>query len=179
MTFNQVAAKFETTPNERPTMAQDDPTTATNPSSPTRARFLLVLWLCGLSSILYLDRICMSQAVVPIQKELNLTNTEISYVMMAFSLAYGLFEVPSGRLGDRLGSRLVLTRIVIWWSAFTACTGACTGFWSLLSVRFLFGIGEAGAFPNAARVISRWFPITERGRVQGIMLAAAQFGDDI
>ncbi len=154
----------------------DDPIPNINTTAPTKARFILVLWLCGLSSILYLDRICMSQAVVPIQKELNLTNTEISYVMMAFSLAYGLFEVPTGRLGDRLGSRLVLTRIVIWWSAFTAFTGACTGFWSLLSVRFLFGIGEAGAFPNAARVISRWFPITERGRVQGIMLASAQFG---
>jgi len=118
----------------------------------------------------------MSQAIAPIQKELDLSNTQISYILMAFTLAYGLFEVPTGRLGDRFGSRLILTRIVIWWSLFTALTGACTGFASLLLVRFGFGIGEAGAFPNAARVISRWFPNEERGRVQGIMLAAAQLG---
>jgi MFS family permease len=100
----------------------------------------------------------------------------MSYIMMAFSLAFGLFEIPSGRMGDRFGSRRVLTRIVLWWSLFTALTGVCTGFLSLLLVRFLFGAGEAGAFPNAARVISRWFPLHERGRVQGVMLAFAQFG---
>jgi MFS transporter, ACS family, glucarate transporter len=142
----------------------------------TQTRFHLAFWLCGLSAILYLDRICMSQAVVPIQKELGLSNTQISYVLMAFSLAYGLFEIPTGRMGDRFGSRRILTRIVIWWSVFTALTGAATGFISLLLIRFMFGIGEAGAFPNAARVISRWFPVQERGRVQGLMLAFAQFG---
>lgn len=146
------------------------------PTRPSRARFALGLWLCGLTSILYLDRICMSQAVVPIQRELDLSNTDMSYVMMAFTLAYGLFEIPSGRMGDRFGSRTVLTRIVIWWSVFTALTGACIGFVSLLVARFLFGVGEAGAFPNAIRVIARWFPLRERGRVQGVMLAAAQFG---
>jgi len=146
------------------------------PPRPSQARFALGLWLCGLTSILYLDRICMSQAVVPIQRELDLSNTDMSYVMMAFTLAYGLFEIPTGRMGDRFGSRSVLTRIVIWWSVFTALTGACIGFVSLLFARFLFGVGEAGAFPNAIRVIARWFPLRERGRVQGVMLAAAQFG---
>ena len=147
-----------------------------DPPRPTKARFVLALWLCGLSGILYLDRICMAQAVIPIQRELGLTNTQIGYVMMAFTLAYGLFEVPTGRMGDRFGSRSVLTRIVIWWSVFTALTGACSGFFTLLLVRFLFGVGEAGAFPNAARVIARWYPAAERGRAQGAMLAAAQFG---
>lgn len=142
----------------------------------SRTRFVLVFWLCGLTGILYLDRICMSQAVVPIQAELGLSNTEISYVLMAFTLAYGLFEIPTGRMGDRFGSRKVLTRIVLWWSVFTALTGTCSGFFTLLTVRFLFGAGEAGAFPNAFRVIARWFPLRERGRVQGVMLAAAQFG---
>ncbi len=142
----------------------------------TRGRFVLVLWLCGLSSILYLDRICMSQAVKPIQEELDLTNTQMSYVMMAFLAAYGLFEIPTGHLGDRFGSRGVITRIVLWWSVFTALTGACFGFIPLLLVRFLFGAGEAGAFPNTARVIDAWFPFRERGRVQGVMLSCAQFG---
>ncbi len=144
--------------------------------APTRARFVLVLWLCGLTAVLYLDRICMAQAVVPIQRDLGLTNTEIGVVMMAFSLAYGLFEIPTGRMGDRFGSRTVLTRIVLWWSVFTALTGTCSGFLTLLIVRFLFGAGEAGALPNAARVVARWYPLHERGRAQGLMLAAAQFG---
>ena len=95
---------------------------------------------------------------------------------MAFSLAYGLCEIPTGRMGDRFGSRTVLTRIVVWWSIFTGLTGACSGLLTLVIVRFLFGAGEAGAFPNAARVIARWYPVHERGRVQGVMLAAAQFG---
>ncbi|MBA4189028.1 MAG: hypothetical protein C0467_13605 [Planctomycetaceae bacterium] len=143
---------------------------------PTRARFVLVGWLCGLSALLYLDRICMGQAVVPIQKDLGLTNSEIGDVMVAFTLAYGLCAVPVGRLADRFGSRSVLTGIVVVWSAFTALTGAATGLLMLVVVRFLFGAAEAGAFPNAARVISRWYPVTERGRVQGTMLAFAQLG---
>jgi len=118
----------------------------------------------------------MAQAVVPIQRELHLSNTDMSYIMIAFTLGYGIFEIPTGRMGDRFGSRAVLTRIVLWWSAFTALTGVCAGFVSLLVVRFLFGAGEAGAFPNAIRVITRWFPLRERGRVQGLMLGAAQLG---
>src|SRR5207244_3080579 len=155
-------------------VAANQPDLARECLPPTRARVMLGLWLCGLTGVLYLDRICMSQAVVPIQRELHLSNTDMSYVMMAFTLSYGLFEIPTGRMGDRLGSRAVLTRIVLRWSAFTALTGACAGFVSLLFVRFLFGAGEAGAFPNAMRVIARWFPLRERGRVQGVMLAAAQ-----
>lgn len=145
-------------------------------SQPTHGRFTLAIWLCGLSAILYLDRICMSQAVPAMKASLSLTNTQMSYVMMAFTLAYGLFEMPVGRLGDRRGSRAVVTRIVVWWSFFTSLTGACTGLRSLVLVRFLFGAGEAGAFPNTACIITRWFPPSERGRIQGIMLSCAQFG---
>ena len=141
-----------------------------------RVRWLVLAWLCSLSGILYIDRICISAALEPMQQDLKLTNTQFSFVLMAFTLAYGLFEVPTGRWGDRIGPRRVLTRISIWWSAFTVLTGLCTGLYSLIIVRFLFGAGEAGAFPNAARVVSRWFPVHERGRVQGILLAASQAG---
>ena len=142
----------------------------------TKVRFVVLGVLCLLSGILYLDRICISQAVDPIQRDLGLSNTQTSYFLMAFTLAYGLFEIPTGRWGDRLGARRVLTRIAIWWSAFTALTGACNGLATLILVRFLFGAGEAGAFPNVARVMSRWFPDSERGRAQGILLAASQIG---
>jgi sugar phosphate permease len=126
--------------------------------------------------VLYLDRVCIGQAVVPIQKELGLSNTQIGYALGAFTIAYGLFEVPTGRWGDRFGSRGVLSRIVIWWSLFTALTGAATGLLMLVAVRFLFGAGEAGAYPNVARIIARWFPRGERGRAQGFVITTAQLG---
>lgn len=160
----------------QPLMTDFDNPSGMDPSPPTRMRFRLIGWLFALSAILYFDRICMSQAVQPIQNELGLSNTNISLVTMAFTLAYGLFAVPAGRLGDRIGSRAVLAGIVVGWSAFTALTGAATGLAMLLVVRFLFGATEAGAFPNAARVVSRWFPISERGRTQGVLLAGAQIG---
>jgi MFS family permease len=143
---------------------------------PSRARLGVLILLCTLTLVLYMDRMCMSQAVEPIKREHGLNNTQISLVMNAFLLAYALFEVPTGRWGDRYGSRRVLARIVVWWSLFTALTGATLGLGSLIAVRFLFGAGEAGAFPNAARVIRRWFPQSERGRVQGLMLASAGIG---
>ncbi len=135
--------------------------------------------LCLLSGILYLDRICISAALSSIQRDLKLSNTQTSYVLMSFTLAYGLFEVPTGRWGDLWGARRVLTRISLWWSLFTALTGACTGLWTLVGVRFLFGAGEAGAFPNVARILSRWFPDDERGRAQGILLAASLVGGSL
>lgn len=144
--------------------------------APTRTRFRVLGFLCSLSFVLYLDRVCIGKAVVSIQNDLGLSNTEIGYALGAFTVAYGLFEVPAGRWGDRFGSRGVLARIVVWWSAFTALTGVVTGLTMLVAVRFLFGAGEAGAYPNAARVIARWFPVEERGRVQGLMLTAAQLG---
>jgi MFS family permease len=144
---------------------------------PSRARLFVLAFLCAMAFILYLDRICMSKAVPKIQDEFpSITDTRMSYILMAFTLAYGLFEVPTGRWGDRFGSRKVLVRIVVWWSAFTALTGVCWSFWSFVVVRFLFGAGEAGAYPNAVRVTTRWFPMRERGRVLGLIQAFALVG---
>ena len=143
---------------------------------PTKTRFAVLGVLCLLSGVLYLDRICISQALPSIAEDLKLSHTETTYVLMAFTLAYGLFEVPTGRWGDMIGGRRVLTRVSLWWSAFTALTGVCTGLTSMITVRFLFGAGEAGAFPNVARVLSKWFPDSERGRAQGVLLAASQAG---
>lgn len=143
---------------------------------PSRARWLVLFLMCSMAFVLYLDRVCMSQAIKPIADEFGLSGTHKSLILMAFTLAYGLFEIPTGHWGDRYGSRRILTRIVVWWSIFTALTAGCVGFYSLILVRFLFGAGEAGAFPNAARVFATWFPIRERGRVQGAFLAASLLG---
>mgnify|MGYP002623534797 FL=1 len=143
---------------------------------PTRARWVVLASLCLLSAVLYMDRICFSKAVTSLENELNLSKEDISWVMVAFTISYGIFEIPVGRWGDRIGPRRVLPRIALCWSVFTALTGACFGLWHLIVVRFLFGMGEAGAYPNSARVLARWFPDAERARAQGFMLAASQIG---
>lgn len=143
---------------------------------PTRVRYGVLAFLAGMTFVLYLDRVCLGQALPDIQRELNLTEGNKSLILNAFALAYALFEIPAGRWGDRFGSRGVLTRIVIWWSLFTALTGASWGFVMLVAVRFLFGAGEAGALPNAARILREWFPDTSRARAQGLVTASMLLG---
>ena len=118
---------------------------------PTTASRTLMRFAVVLAALLYLDRVCISQSQSLISAELGLSKTDMGFIMMMFSLAYAIFEVPGGWLGDRIGPRKVITRIVIWWSAFTMATGLATGFWSLTIMRFLFGVGEAGAFPNLTK----------------------------
>jgi MFS family permease len=126
--------------------------------------------------ITYLDRVCISVAGPRIQDALHIDALHWGWVTGIFTVSYAAFEIPSGVMGDRLGPRRVLTRIVLWWSGFTAMTGAMTGLYPMLITRFLFGIGEAGAFPVGSIVLARWFPVRERGRACGIMLAASQIG---
>lgn len=136
----------------------------------------VVALLILLFGITYLDRVCISVAGPRIQQELHISPIGWGWVVGAFTIAYCLFEIPTGMLGDRLGARRVLTRIVLWWSAFTALTGAATGLYPLLLTRFLFGAGEAGAFPNASVVVSRWFPPSRRATMCGVLLMASQIG---
>ncbi len=124
-------------------------------------RYRVLIFLFFLIFITYLDRICISLLGVRIKSEFKLSNEQFGWVLASFSLAYAIFEIPSGIFGDRLGQRAVLIRIVLWWSIFTALTGFTTGLVSLIAVRFLFGMGESGAFPNSSGVISHWFPVKE------------------
>lgn len=145
-------------------------------AAPTRVRLGVLAFLCTLALLLYVDRVCIGQAEKSIREDLGLNKSQMSWVFMAFTLAYCLFEVPTGHWGDRHGSRAVITRIVVWWSAFTALTGAGLGLVSLVLIRFLFGAGEAGAYPNTARVVTRWFPPPERGRVRGAITTISFLG---
>jgi len=129
-----------------------------------------------LAAVTYLDRACIARAEEHVRSDLKLTKLQMSFVFSAFTLAYALFEIPTGAWGDRIGARRVLARIVVWWSSFTIATAAAFSYASLLTIRFLFGMGEAGAFPNASRVFSRWFPASERGTAQGIFFAGAHLG---
>ena len=127
-------------------------------------RYRVLVFLCSLTTLTYLDRICISIVGVRIKSEFHLDNEQFGWVVASFALAYALFEIPSGMLGDRIGPRAVFIRIVLFWSFFTAVTGFTTGLISLIVVRFLFGMGESGTYPNALIVVSRWFPANETGR---------------
>jgi Sugar phosphate permease len=142
-------------------------------------RYKVLAMLCALTTLTYLDRICISLVGVRIKDEFSLTNTEFGWVLAAFSLAYALFEIPSGILGDRLGPKAVFIRIVLVWSVFTALTGLATGLVSLIIIRFLFGIGESGTYPNIMIVVSRWFPLKETGRALTWIGLGSQIGSGI
>jgi MFS transporter, ACS family, glucarate transporter len=144
-----------------------------------RKRHAVLTMLFLLSVITYLDRVCISVAGPRMQADLNISPERWGWVVGAFTISYAAFEIPSGALGDRIGPRAVLTRIVVWWSAFTSITGAVSNFFVLLIVRFMFGAGEAGAYPNISGAISRWFPATERGRAHGVTWMASRIGGAI
>jgi MFS family permease len=146
---------------------------------PTKVRYGVLAFLAAMTFVLYLDRVCIGQSATAIKRELGISDAWWSWVINAFVISYSVFEIPTGRWGDRYGSRGVLTRVVVWWSFFTALTGAAAGLTMLLVVRFLFGAGEAGALPNAARVLREWFPDSSRGRAQGIITTAMMIGGAI
>ena len=145
-------------------------------SSPLKYRHRVLGLLVLLFAITYLDRVCISVAGPRMQEDLHISPIGWGWVTGMFTLSYCLFEIPTGALGDRIGPRRVLTRIVLWWSAFTSLTGMVSNFYLLLLTRFCFGAGEAGAFPNSSVVVSRWFPATQRASISGITLMASQVG---
>lgn len=142
-------------------------------------RYRVLVLLCSLTTLTYLDRICISIVGVRVKADLGLSNTEFGWVLAAFSLAYALFEIPAGVLGDKIGAKAMFIRIVLWWSLFTIFTGFVTGLISLIIIRFLFGMGEAGTYPNSLIVVSRWFPANEMGRVLSWVGVGSQIGSAV
>ena len=144
-----------------------------------RKRHLVLGLLSLLSIITYVDRVCISVAGPAMQKDLDISPEQWGWVVAAFAIAYAVFEIPSGAMGDTIGPRKTLSRIVLWWSAFTTFTGLVSNYFVLLGTRFLFGAGEAGAYPNSSATISRWFPVTERARAHGVVWMASRVGGAI
>ncbi|MDR3562161.1 MAG: MFS transporter [Negativicutes bacterium] len=143
---------------------------------PTRIRHWVLFVVCLVYFITYLDRVNISVAAPVMMKEFDISKVELGAVFSAFSLSYFLFQIPIGMMGDRFGPRKVLAGLVSFWSIMTAVTAMAWSFTSMLAIRFLFGIGEAGAFPNATRAFSNWMPSTERGFAQGLTHAFARGG---
>ena len=137
---------------------------------------VILTMLVILGMVTFLDRINISVAGSSIMHDLQLSPSEWGWVQSAFILSYGLMQIPMGALGDRFGHRKILSLIVLWWSLFTAFTGLAGGLASLLVIRFMFGIGEAGSSPCSTGVISRWFEKHEVGKAQGYVWAASRMG---
>jgi len=141
-----------------------------------KGRFIFVLGTFFLTLLLYVDRICISVAKDPISKSLDLSKEQMGWVLSAFALGYALFQTPGGMLADKLGARKVLAVIVIVWSLFTGFTAKAWNYVSMLVIRFLFGAGEAGAFPAINRAVVSWIPLKERGIVTGINFSGSRLG---
>lgn len=139
-------------------------------------RWLIVVATFLLSVLLYVDRVCISAAKEEISSDLELTETQMGWVFSAFAIGYALLQTPSGWVADRTGPRRALALIVTAWSVFTGLTAAAGSWASMMVVRFLFGAGEAGAFPGMARAVYSWIPMQERGLVQGINFSGSRIG---
>ena len=148
------------------------------PSGPrkSRQRFILIGILFFHSVNTYMDRACIASAVDHIQRDLSMSATLMGLVLGIFAIGYALFQVPSGWIADRLGPRKALTIVVSVWSAFTALTGVARNAIQMLVLRFLFGVGEAGAFPGAAQAFFRWLPVKDRGLAHGINFSGSRLG---
>ena len=145
-------------------------------TQPSRGRWYVLLLISVMYLITYLDRVNISTAAPAISKEFGFDKVTMGIIFSAFVWAYAAFQVPGGWLSDRFGARGVLAGVVGYWSIMTAATAMAFGSVSFVAVRFLFGVGEAGAFPGATRAMQLWYPRRERGLVQGVTHSASRLG---
>lgn len=143
---------------------------------PANMRRRIVFFGASIAFLSFLDRAAISQAAPAIMRDLHLSSVQMGIVFSAFGITYALGEIPAGWLCDRFGARLMLTRVIVLWSFFTAATGLAWNFPSLVASRLLFGAGESGCFPSLARVFSVWLTPKERNSAEGIKAASARWG---
>ncbi len=147
-------------------------------------RYLLVLWLLVMSAVAFLDRTNISIAGVEIGREFKIDNARLGWVFSAFLIGYASFQIPGGVLARRFGPRRLLSLSVIWWGFFTALTalvppGMRGALLALVLVRIALGAGEAIMYPAANQFVERWFPITERGKANGIIFGGVGIGSGL
>jgi ACS family glucarate transporter-like MFS transporter len=145
-------------------------------AAPTRARFILIALVFLHTLHTYVDRVCISAAANDIKRDLGIGDQMMGHIFAVFAIGYALLQIPAGWFADRFGPHRALTWVVGAWSVFTAVTGMAFNAVSLLVVRFLFGVGESGAFPGATRALYNWLPARERGLAQGIFHSGARVG---
>jgi len=159
------------------TQTQSVPVEYQSPEArPTNVRYTVMIFLGGLAFLTYFDRVCIAWAGDAISRDLHISDQKMGIIFGTFWFAYALFEIPGGWLADWFGARKALARVVLAWSLFTALSGSATGFTSLFIYRFLFGMGEAGAYPSMARVQSQWLPVQSRAWFGGVLWMLSRWG---
>jgi sugar phosphate permease len=153
------------------------------PTRPTRVRYQVLAVACSVAVVTYIHRVGFTTASTEIKSDLGLTTPQLGYLMTAFLLAYGAFEVPGGLLADRFGVRNLLTILVLGWSLMTGLVtvvtiipAAAVAFSVLLVLRFLFGMFQAGGFPSLSRMMTDWMTRQERASAQGLIWMSSRVG---
>ena len=145
----------------------------------SKVRWVVAGLMWSAIAINYIDRTVLSAAAPHLQSEFHLGAMEMGIVMSAFFWSYALLQLPAGMLADRFGQKIVLGMAVFWWSLATAVTGLASGFKSLVALRVMLGVGEAGSYPSNAGIATRWFPRQERATVAGIFDSGSKLGGAI
>lgn len=158
-------------------LLQDTPAKVAATPMRHRVRGNVVIILCVMYAISYIDRTNISTALPTIKASLDLSDTELGFVVSAFSIPYALLQVFGGHLGERFGARKALFWIALLWGVATLATGLSIGFWSLFAARILLGLTEAAAFPTATSAMTRWVPADRNGFVQGVVHSASRLGN--
>lgn len=156
-----------------------DATTAQPRSRASRIRWWMAVFCAVGLAINYIDRSAISVALPFMSEDLGITPAEQGLILSAFSWSYALMQIPAGRLIDRFGERIMFGASVLVWSLFTAGTALVHTFAALLTLRLGLGVGEAGAYPSAAKTVSRWFPKRERARATSVYDSGARIGSAV
>jgi sugar phosphate permease len=137
----------------------------------------LVIFLCFLAiAINYIDRANLAVAAPYIQKELGLDSGQMGLLLSGFFWTYALMQMPFGWFVDKVGAKIALPLAVAWWSLFTAATAGAHSLASMFGCRLLLGVGEAGAYPSCAKIVSQWFEVKERGFATSIFDSGSRVG---
>ncbi|MGG4605738.1 MFS transporter [Paenalcaligenes sp. Me131] len=144
-----------------------------------RATTVVLMMLCLMYFITYLDRVNVSTAAAGFGEEFNLSKTEIGLVFSAFAYPYLVFQIIGGWVSDKFGARRTLIWCGVIWAVATILTGFAGGLVSLLVARLLLGLGEGATFPAATSAMSRWVSKENRGFAQGITHAFARIGNAV
>jgi ACS family hexuronate transporter-like MFS transporter len=142
-------------------------------------RWWIAALLFASTTINYIDRQTLSVLAPYLKHDFAWSNSDFALIVIAFRAAYTIFQLVSGRLLDRLGTRRGLSLAVAWYSVVAMATSAAAGLKSFAVFRFLLGAGEAANWPGATKAVSEWFPESERGMAVAIFDSGSAVGGAI
>jgi MFS family permease len=145
----------------------------------TSVRWLVLLLIALASAVAYLTRHCLAVVNTTIQQDLQLSTEQMGWILSAYAIGYFFFQVPTGWLGTRFGTRGVLAALCVLWSLFTVWSAASFSFLSLLASRIAFGSAQAGLVPNSAQALNDWLPLNRRGFGSATIGAAMSVGGTV